>query len=222
MVIVKLTKNKWIYRYRTFFVIGIIILIFQIFLAFKYLPNYRTISESNEEQDFYIEQQSNGKNEEDFEVGFNSARKSKQENFNSIIDDEDASNIVKKTKKNLYSNASTNIVKLRLDELDFIPPCEIKTKEAVSAIHRAKTQKCKQFIANITCLSYIKKLYPNELKSECPANGFATGKQLGCFKDEKNFRLLNGYYGINKNNSPYNCIKLCLQSGFQYAGVQYS
>lgn len=156
-------------------------------MAFKYLPNYRTISESNEEQDFYIEQQSNGKNEEDFEVGFNSARKSKQENFNSIIDDEDASNIVKKTKKNLYSNASTNIVKLRLDELDFIPPCEIKTKEAVSAIHRAKTQKCKQFIANITCLSYIKKLYPNELKSECPANGFATGKQLGCFKDEKIF-----------------------------------
>lgn len=126
------------------------------------------------------------------------------------------SNAVKKA-----SNAA--VVRLRVEELDFVPACEITAKEAVSAVHRARTQRCKQHIANVTCLIQKGLLYPDVLPNRCPNGGLEAGKSLGCFKDEKNFRLLSGYYGNNKQaNSPQFCIRLCLQSGFPYAGVQYS
>ncbi|KAG5899486.1 hypothetical protein JTB14_015197 [Gonioctena quinquepunctata] len=75
----------------------------------------------------------------------------------------------------------------------------------------------------MTCLSLEHRLYPKELKGSCPSGDLVAGKELGCFKDEKNFRLLSGYFWVNKkDNSPKYCINLCLQSGFPYAGVQYS
>ncbi|GLH11058.1 Xylosyltransferase oxt [Gryllus bimaculatus] len=104
---------------------------------------------------------------------------------------------------------------LRLEELDFVPQCDIVTKEAISAIHRAKTQQCKQEIVNITCLIQQGLLYPHYLPNTCPS--------LGCFRDNKTFRLLSGYYAnLKTTNSPKHCIDLCLQSGFPYAGVQFS
>ncbi|XP_034250002.1 xylosyltransferase oxt isoform X2 [Thrips palmi] len=120
--------------------------------------------------------------------------------------------------------SSVNKTVLRLEELDFIPLCEISNKEAVSAIHRAKTQLCKQEIANTTCLINDSSLYPKTLKMSCPlTKGITPGKSLGCFKDEKNLRRLNGYsVTLKTTNSPEHCINICLQSGFPYAGVQYS
>lgn len=154
---------------------------------------------------------------------------------------------------------SVNRTVLRLEELDFTPFCEITNKEAVSAIHRAKTQLCKQEIANITCLINDSNLYPKVLQMECPTKqgkllctssnskfivlyiitfgptvtcihkyfhffiGLTAGKSLGCFQDEKNLRTLNGYsVSLKTTNSPELCINLCLQSGFPYAGVEYS
>lgn len=154
---------------------------------------------------------------------------------------------------------SVNRTVLRLEELDFTPFCEITNKEAVSAIHRAKTQLCKQEIANITCLINDSNLYPKVLQMECPTRqgkflctfnnsiffapniiifglsascihkyshffvGLTAGKSLGCFQDEKNLRTLNGYsVSLKTTNSPELCINLCLQSGFPYAGVEYS
>lgn len=64
--------------------------------------------------------------------------------------------------------SSVNKTVLRLEELDFIPLCEISNKEAVSAIHRAKTQLCKQEIANTTCLINDSSLYPKSLQMSCP------------------------------------------------------
>ena len=53
--------------------------------------------------------------------------------------------------------------------------------------------------------------------------GFSTAKPLGCYKDEKNYRILSGFYvDLKSHNSPEYCINLCLQSGFPFAGVQYS
>lgn len=60
---------------------------------------------------------------------------------------------------------------LNLDELDFHPWCNITTKEAVSAIHRATTQACKHEIANITCLMQQGMLYPKRLPRYCPLKG---------------------------------------------------
>lgn len=203
-------NNKWMRRYRTFFVIGIVILSFQIFLAARFLAISRDVEpEENNWQSGPL----NFDNEIDQEIEANSAGKIKVDN----VDDEDGV----MASKNKPKINQTHL--LRYSELDFVLPCHITTKEAVSAINRAKTQKCKQLISNITCLSMEGKLYPYELKSSCPAEGYTPGKELGCFKDEKNFRLLTGYVGTNKkDNSPRYCINLCLQSGFPYAGVQYS
>ncbi|XP_032689353.1 xylosyltransferase oxt isoform X2 [Odontomachus brunneus] len=46
---------------------------------------------------------------------------------------------------------------------------------------------------------------------------------LGCFKDDKALRILSSYYHIFKgNNSPERCAYMCLQSGYPYAGTEYS
>lgn len=111
---------------------------------------------------------------------------------------------------------------LRLEELDFTPTCEIKSKEAISAIHRAKTQNCKQQIVNKTCLIQQGNFYPKELPNFCPLNKRTYGKHLGCYVDEKKMRLLSGFYGnYASTNSPEACLDICVQAGFSYAGVQY-
>lgn len=208
MVRGSLRNKKWMRRYRLFFVIGLAILSMQIFLAARFLSINR-----NQKTEEYHWQPSNLENELDQEVESNSAGKNKIEN----VDDEDT--LLSKNKKGRLNQTHS----LRYEELDFAPTCDISTKEAISAINRAKTQHCKHLISNITCLSNSGQLYPVNLKSSCPAEGYVGHKELGCFKDEKNYRLLNGYFGINKKeNSPHYCIKLCLQSGFPYAGVQYS
>ena len=84
---------------------------------------------------------------------------------------------------------------------------------------------CKEHIVNVTCLSQQNLLYPKKLKSLCPHSlGFLSKpKSLGCYKDDKISRLLPNYYSIFKsNNSPEHCAYMCLQSGFPYAGVEYS
>lgn len=198
--------NKWMRRYRTFFVIGIVILSFQIFLAVKFVSISKNVS--TEENQWGP---SNSDNEGDQEIESNSARRIKLE------DDED---IAVSSKTKLKPNQTHY---LRYEDLEFKPPCQIVTKDAISAINRAKTQKCKQLISNITCLSLVGKLYPTELRGSCPAKGYVAGRELGCFKDDKNYRLLSGYVGsYKKDNSPKFCRQVCLQSGFPYAGVEYS
>ncbi len=57
------------------------------------------------------------------------------------------------------------------EQLDFTPPCFISNQRAISAINRAHTQKCKQEIANIACLSQNGTLYPKTLPQFCPHKG---------------------------------------------------
>ncbi|KFM65020.1 hypothetical protein X975_15379, partial [Stegodyphus mimosarum] len=110
---------------------------------------------------------------------------------------------------------------LNIDELDFHPWCNITTKEAVSAIHRATTQACKHEIANITCLMQQGMLYPKRLPRYCPLKGDVPNSYIGCFRDHSKKRLLSSYSKKMPNNSPSRCVDLCLQSGYLYAGVQY-
>lgn len=211
----KTVDNRWIRRYRLFFIVGIAILSFQILLAVRFFTINGDVLATNEYVPHKIP---SGEH--------NDLKNIKQTKNLVVFDDEDASNVYflkSSTHKSTESIYKSNKSQLRLDELQFVPACEIKTKEAVSAIHRAQTQKCKQEIANITCLIKDGLLYPKYLRNSCPNNDLEVGKSLGCFKDAKDFRLLSGYYGNNKNeNSPEYCTRLCLQSGFPYAGVQYS
>lgn len=49
-----------------------------------------------------------------------------------------------------------------------------------------------------------------------------TGKYIGCFKDDENTRLLDGYkVDLEKTNSPSRCLNICFKLEYQYAGMQY-
>ncbi|KAK0163016.1 hypothetical protein PV327_006732 [Microctonus hyperodae] len=118
-------------------------------------------------------------------------------------------------------------IKVKLDKklLNFTPICDVIGREAVSAVTRARSQFCKELIVNVSCLSQQGKLYPERLYSSCPhSTGFiGKPKNLGCFKDDKTQRILSGYYAIFKtNNSPEHCAFMCLQSGYRFAGTEYS
>lgn len=197
-------KNKYLRRYRTCFIIGFIILSFQIFLVANFFAHNKSYVEPEKWEPSDSERDSGSNNE-----ALNSARRS---------DDEETNLLAPQVRK-----AGNNSVQLKIEDLNFDLPCQITEKQALSALNRAKSQRCKQLIANISCLSLDNQLYPSELTSSCPAKDFVKSKELGCFKDEKNFRLMNGYFGMSKTeNSPKFCLNLCLQSGFPYAGVQYS
>lgn len=111
---------------------------------------------------------------------------------------------------------------LRAGEVTVSDGCTIATKEAVSAIHRARTARCKQHIADVTCAIQAGEFYAHTLPNSCPNGSFIANRALGCYRDAKKARLLDGYYtNFKQLNTPGKCIQLCLQSGFLYAGVQY-
>lgn len=133
----------------------------------------------------------------------------------------------KQTGQNKYQSRRnrTTIVTLDQKSLNFTPICDVTGREAVSAITRAQSQICKEYIVNVTCLSHQGLLYPKTLQSSCPhSKGFrGIPKNIGCFKDDKIFRVLTGYNSVYKNNnSPQRCAYMCLQSGYPFAGTEYS
>ena len=54
---------------------------------------------------------------------------------------------------------------------DFVPKCDITGKDALSALHRAGSQQCRQEIANIVCQHQAGLLMPNALPQFCPQLG---------------------------------------------------
>lgn len=183
-------------KYKACFLFGISVIIFQFYLAF----NLNTIFTNNGSN--------NGKANFKASEFVNSSRDIRQiemENFPKPF----------KVTKNVY-----NMTRLKLD---FPVSCTIDSKDSISAIHRAKTVRCKELIANVSCLAQEGILFPKILSSSCLSKRFVHGKSLGCYKDDKRYRLLSGYYIDNKNNNfPKLCIQQCLQSGFSYAGVEFS
>uniref|UniRef100_A0A3B5A228 Xylosyltransferase 2 n=1 Tax=Stegastes partitus TaxID=144197 RepID=A0A3B5A228_9TELE len=51
---------------------------------------------------------------------------------------------------------------------DFVPKCDIMGKDALSALHRAGSQQCRQEIANIVCQHQAGQLMPDALPQFCP------------------------------------------------------
>lgn len=54
---------------------------------------------------------------------------------------------------------------------DFVPKCDIIGKDALSALHRAGSQQCRQEIANIVCQHQAGELMPDALPQYCPQLG---------------------------------------------------
>ncbi|TWW69609.1 xylosyltransferase 2 [Takifugu flavidus] len=60
---------------------------------------------------------------------------------------------------------------------DFAPKCDIIGKDALSALHRAESQHCRQEIANIVCRHQAGQLMPGTLPQFCPQLGFSSQVQ---------------------------------------------
>ncbi|XP_015587358.1 xylosyltransferase oxt [Cephus cinctus] len=198
-------------KYRIFFVFGITILVAQVYLAYMFF--------ALENEDRKIVRLFSGEGDSSQpEEGEGLPKGSRQLK---LPPDKQGN-----TNKSFQSHRNrTTRVKLDLKSLNFTPGCEVTGREAVSAVTRAQSQKCKQRIVNVTCLSQQGLLYPEKLQSWCPHSlGFSVmPKSLGCFTDDKTPKLLSGYYAVFKgNNSPDRCAYVCLQSGYPYAGVEYS
>uniref|UniRef100_A0A3P8T5M2 Xylosyltransferase 2 n=1 Tax=Amphiprion percula TaxID=161767 RepID=A0A3P8T5M2_AMPPE len=56
---------------------------------------------------------------------------------------------------------------------DFVPKCDIIGKDALSALHRAGSQQCRQEIANIVCQHQAGQLMPDALPQFCPQLGIS-------------------------------------------------
>ncbi|XP_051905109.1 xylosyltransferase 2 [Hippocampus zosterae] len=60
---------------------------------------------------------------------------------------------------------------------DFEAKCQIKGKDAWSALHRAGSQQCRQDIANIVCMHQAGQLMPDALPQFCPHLGVSSAVQ---------------------------------------------
>ncbi|XP_058802558.1 xylosyltransferase oxt isoform X3 [Phymastichus coffea] len=197
-------------KYRLFFGLGIVLLCAQIYLAYTFLAFENQGLQTPGNKPFLDENDVSREEDDGLPKGTRQLK---------LPPDKQGS-----SNKALNHNRTTR-VKLDRKSLNFEPACEVSGREAVSAITRAQSQMCKERIVNVTCLSQQNLLYPTKLQSSCPHSlGFdGTPKSLGCFKDDKMSRLLPNYYAVLKtNNSPEHCAYMCLQSGFPYAGVEYS
>lgn len=222
--------GQWLRRYKLFILVCLFLLLVQLLLAYL-LPIFGPADDILSSDGQFVS----------ITIGKNAL-------VNELLDDEDNinSNLVFKNKDsspklsasakeqselnnigenmpNAVSKQQSNNLQLQLDDLKFRPICDITTKEAISAVYRAHSQSCKETIVNITCAIQKQMFYATELPNYCPNENFISSRPRGCFKDDKKFRLLSGYYtNLKTQNTPEKCIQMCLQSGFVYAGVQYS
>ena len=59
-------------------------------------------------------------------------------------------------------------------EFQYRPKCEVRSKDALSAVLRARTQTCKQEIADVACRAQEGNLYKRKLPRFCPLKGMRT------------------------------------------------
>lgn len=244
-------SRQWLRRYKLFFLIGLLLLCIQLLLAYL-LPIFGTSGDiydvsSGSLYGNLLDERRARQNKAVFNELFAGERPSMDDeyisNSNSIYNNFKDPVVLSKTSSSTKDHSEgTNLlnhkngqqrngggggggadVHLQLDDLKFIPICDIVAKEAISAIYRARTQRCKETIANISCAIQMRQFYATHLPNHCPHDALIANRPLGCYQDDKKFRLLSGYYvNFKTNNTPAKCIQMCLQSGFVYAGVQYS
>lgn len=244
--------RQWLRHFKLFFLVGLLLFCIQLLLAYL-LPIQGTNGDINDGSsgsvyDNLLEERKARQNKAVFNELFAAERPSMDDeyisNSNSIYnfkdplvlsktsssakDHSNGKNLLNSKNRQQYADGGGGGgggagVHLQLDDLKFKPICDIVTKETISAIYRAQTQRCKEIIANISCAIQMAQFYPTHLPNYCPHDSLVANRPLGCYQDDKKFRLLSGYYvNFKANNTPAKCIQMCLQSGFVYAGVQYS
>ncbi|XP_037286731.2 xylosyltransferase oxt-like isoform X1 [Rhipicephalus microplus] len=211
------TSQRWCRRHVPYFAIGVAILSVQIVLGYLFylapaseshaghLPTARTAGSRASDS-----QASNGREQ--------SAQSDDEYN------DEDGGQHPRSESQRspLASNYVNGSEGINWAQLGFRPECDIVEKDALSAIRRATTTRCKQELANVTCLVRRGLLYPSELPRFCKTSpGRVVGAHLGCFRDDRKSRIFERLASRTRSNSRRHCVGLCLRLGFAWAGLQY-
>ncbi|CAL4109821.1 unnamed protein product [Meganyctiphanes norvegica] len=212
--IVTLNILRVIFRkYKIYVILGLLIVSFQVFSGYYIF----SIGSDKSLQESFLESEN--------------ARLEREENTNLAIkrvdkesidyENSDLQDTIKHIKKpESLSNVDED--KLENDELATLKlSCRVRSREALSAIQRAKTEDCKREIGNISCQVQAGSFYPSRLKSYCPSNGNVRGRAMGCFVDSRDKRILRGHGMQLKHNTPALCVDVCFQRGYMFAGVQY-
>jgi protein xylosyltransferase len=98
-----------------------------------------------------------------------------------------------------------------------------RSKDANSAIDRAKSDSCRKQLMQIACQN-PSELYPASLPSFCDVkNQDVADAHLGCYKDSFDERLLEGgMVRFRESNSAATCVNHCASLGYRFAGAQYA
>uniref|UniRef100_W8C4M3 protein xylosyltransferase n=1 Tax=Ceratitis capitata TaxID=7213 RepID=W8C4M3_CERCA len=215
---------RWLRRYKLFFLVGLIILGVQIFLAYKSLnitssnviaANTNLFSETTAAATEYINYQNKNRS---LNKGIANQQSAHDMDDSSVgLQKKQLVKIPKLEENNVNTGSKQN------EHYGIQAECNITAKEAISALQRAKTKDCRKQIAHIACAIQEGNFYAQHLPNYCPAGNHTANLPLGCYQDEKEYRLLSGYFtNFKTTNTPRKCTRLCLQSGFPYAGVQYA
>ena len=114
-------------------------------------------------------------------------------------------------------NIDCNVIESDNSFDDKVCDSSLFSKEAISAIQRAKSSECKAKLTKIACIG--DDLYPKEIKSKC--DFYQKVGYLGCFQDSYKQRLFKGAKRqFDGFNNPYECTKFCAQNGYSLAGLQ--
>lgn len=218
------TSQRWCRRHVPYFAIGVAILSVQIVLG--YLFYLAPASESDAGHLPAAVRTGVGPRASDSQQASIGREQSAQSDDEYNNEDEDGVQHPRSESRRSGNPPASNDVNgseaINWVQLGFRPECDIVEKDALSAIRRATTIRCKQELANVTCLVRRGLLYPSELPRFCDSSpGRVIGAHLGCFRDDRKSRIFERLASRTRSNSRRHCVGLCLRLGFPWAGLQY-
>lgn len=195
--------------YKWFFILIGIVFITQLFLAYKSLRLSTTNSVTTNEFTSHS-------------VGGIGDLQSRQRSVGSVNEDDEDSVPAEGRSRNVVGTNKSQTYDWGV--FNFEPTCDLRdSKEVVFAVQRARSDECKKHIIDVGCAIKRGVFYPTWLPHSCPNGNHVPNRYLGCYIDNQEDRLLSKYYVVYKTtNTPKKCVQTCLQSGFAYAGTQYS
>ncbi|XP_075558234.1 xylosyltransferase oxt isoform X3 [Dermacentor variabilis] len=176
------TSQRWCRRHIPYFAIGVAILSVQIVLGYLFYLAPASESDARHLPAVWTGGGPRASDSQQASVGREQSAQSDDEYNN---EDEDGVQHPRSESRRSGNPPASNDVNgseaINWVQLGFRPECDIVEKDALSAIRRAATTRCKQELANVTCLVRRGLLYPSELPRFCdssPAVGEVTKREI--------------------------------------------
>ncbi|XP_070379773.1 xylosyltransferase 2 isoform X4 [Dermacentor albipictus] len=176
------TSQRWCRRHVPYFAIGVAILSVQIVLGYLF---YLAPASESDARHLPAVRTGGGPKASDSQQASIGREQSAQSDDEYNNEDEDGAQHPRSESRRSGNPPASNDVNgseaVNWVQLGFRPECDIVEKDALSAIRRATTTRCKQELANVTCLVRRGLLYPSELPRFCdssPVAGEVTKREI--------------------------------------------